>query len=278
MKVFLVPNTTKKQALLVAAQAARILLDAGAGVILEEGIAGNAPVDEAVECLPAQAAFEACDIVATIGGDGTILHAARNTMHCQKPLIGINIGNLGFLTIVEQNELEKLSRLVQGEYTVEHRSLLKASVRGKEIGYALNDVLLFKTRPDRAIALDIYCDDIKVSGFRGDGMIFATPTGSTAYSMSAGGPIVDARLGGIVATQVCAHVIHAPPMVFAANRTLRAVPQGAEDICLSCDGQGSIVLPQGAEIFICQAQKTVPIVEFYDAGQLTSIDKKLKGR
>lgn len=284
MTVFLVPNRTKPAVMKTVALAAGVLASEGVKVIVSAEHRPLLPQDTltAITFCEEEEAYAACDIVATIGGDGTMLHTARHTILCQKPMIGINMGRLGFLTIVELGELHELRRLARGEYTVEHRSVLQADCSGEEpfSGFALNDVVLFKESADRTIELDIYCDNIKVSSFRGDGMVFATPTGSTAYSMSAGGPVLDAQLGGIVATQICAHIVHTPPMVFSGERVLRAVPRGdeTEKVCITCDGQPSRRLSWGEPVFIKQSALTVPLIQFSDAGQLKSIDKKLKGR
>ena len=281
MTIFLVPNQNKPQAWRVAHEAAAILADDGVACLLEPAFSSIGQLPN-VTYMPAEQAYKACDIVVTIGGDGTMLHTARETLHCQAPMLGINMGRLGFLTLIESDEMEKLRRLPRGEYHVEHRSLLQARGGGETpfSGIGLNDIVLFKSRPEKTIGLDIYCDDTKVSSFRGDGIVFATPTGSTAYSMSAGGPILDARLDGIIATHICAHMVYTPPMVFAGDRVLRAVPQAGEEekILISCDGLESHALPDGEPLLITQSASRVPLVQFKDAGQLESIDKKLKGR
>lgn len=280
MKVYLIPNASRPEALATAARSVDILAGEGVEVLVEktrEDAFGGRPVT----FLTDEAAWKECDIVVTVGGDGTILHAARSTMIHNKPMLGVNTGRLGFLTIIENDELEKLCRIPRGEYTIEERSVL-----GFENGFpdssglALNDIVLFKESPERTIALDIYCDDVLVSSFRGDGVVFSTPTGSTAYSMSAGGPIVDARIPGIIVTQICAHIVQMPPMVFAADRILRVISRGRdhESVFISCDGMPSRKLPPKEPVTIRQAVQTVPMVQFNDADQLKSIDKKLKGR
>lgn len=280
MKIFLVPNASRPEAMQVAAYAVSVLRDEGAEVLLEESCRADVPGD-GVRYLSGADAWESCDLAVTIGGDGTILHAARNAMAQRKPILGINTGRLGFLTIIESNELDKLRRLPRREYTIENRSVLcieNGDPNSQDL--ALNDVVLFKESPERTIALDIYCDEVLVSSFRGDGVVFATPTGSTAYSMSAGGPIVDARLPGIIVTQICAHIVQMPPMVFAADRTLQVISRGREyeKVFVSCDGMHSWQLAQDRPVTIHQADQTVPLVQFSDADQLKSIDKKLKGR
>ncbi len=145
---------------------------------------------------------------------------------------------------------------------------------------AMNDIVLFKNAPERTISLNIACDGIQVSRFRGDGVIFATPTGSSAYSMSAGGPVLDARLGGIVVTQICAHIVQTPPLVFAADRTLHVTACGIEEetVCIVCDGQAEGALRPNLPMALGRSDVTVKLIQFKKAQQLQSIDRKLKGR
>lgn len=282
MTVFLVPNASKPKAVYIAGQAAQILAEAGILVLADNVFAGQNVLPELVRFVPAKQGFTDCDIVLTVGGDGTMLHAARHVIQGQKPMLGINVGRLGFLTSVEKDELGKLRRLLEGDYVIEHRTVLQAECGGDNpfFGLALNDIVLFKKAAENTIELDIYCDKIKVSGFRGDGVVFSTPTGSTAYSMSAGGPIVDASLQATIVSHICAHIVHTPPMVFAGNRIICAVPKGDRDekVFITCDGLKSRELPWNEPVYITQATQTVPLIQFEDTGQLASIDKKLKGR
>ena len=281
MKIYLIINRTKPEAFKLAQTAGTILAEEGAVVLLDELATRLKPAFPHT-ALTEQDAFAQCDIALCIGGDGTMLHAARYAMWHNKPLIGINIGRLGFLTLIESDELEKLRRLPRGEYTVEKRGVLQTGFEenGEEIGLAWNDVVLYKKPPDKMVAMDIYCDDVLVSSFRGDGVIFSTATGSTAYSMSAGGPILDAAIDGIIVTQICAHIVHMPPMVFSATRTIRVVPHIPKGgrIPVMCDGEKSGQLKTGQSLIIKKATHTVPLIQFADADQLKSIDKKLKGR
>lgn len=283
MQVYLVPNTTKHETALVARQAAAILQGCNVDIIANKCLEDFFHLEHTNnwQLLPPEHAEKNCDIVITIGGDGTLLHAARQTIYTQKPLLGINTGRLGFLTTIEQDELHKLSRLSNGEYSVEHRSVLQAEYGKQPLScLALNDIVLFKQTAEKTISLEISCDDIPLSRFRGDGVVFATPTGSTAYSLSAGGPILDASLQAIVVTQICAHIVQTPPMVLAGNRVVHVTFTGPEDekMLISCDGVRSVELQAGETITIQQAPMTVPLIQFTDANQLKSIDKKLKGR
>ncbi|MDL2252973.1 NAD(+)/NADH kinase [Ruminococcaceae bacterium OttesenSCG-928-I18] len=279
MKIFLLPNPKKQNALLITEKAATVLVEAGAEVLLESAYRELGL--RYVRYLDEESCWEECDVVVTLGGDGSILHAARRAMYKRKPILGVNFGRIGYLTAMEKEELSKLRRLLTGDYTLEERSMLAFEVKGTGIqGHALNDITFFKAAPERIMSVDIYCDDIKVSSFHGDGVVFATPTGSTAYSMSAGGPIVDARMSAIIATQICAHIVKMPPMVFSADRVLHVLSDSAynDELYLSYDGCRSQKMPVRAEAVIRRSPYTVPLIQYGDANQLEAIDKKLKGR
>lgn len=282
MTVYMLVNSGKIKALSVAQDAAKVLLSCGMLLVLDETCQGLLDLDMCAKIMPAEMAYKVCDMVICVGGDGTMLKAARQTMKCNKPLLGINTGRLGFLTVLECNELEKLKRLPKKDYKIENRSVISAQIEGeREESLALNDVVLFKDKPEKTISLNIFCDDILVSRFRGDGIVFATPTGSTAYSMSAGGPILDARLEGVVVSQICAHIVQTPPLVVAANRLLRAVPiqdDAQQEIAIISDGYKVQVVKPGKAIIISSSSYKVPLIQFADTQQLEFIDKKLKGR
>lgn len=281
MTVFIIPNLQKQQAFIVAKSAAEILMAENVCVVMEGKIKDIYDMPKGVSFLSVQTAYQTCDIVLTIGGDGTMLHVAMDTIKWGKPMLGINVGRLGFLTVIENDELENLRRLPKKDYFIENRALLQVDCEGENPLHllTLNDVVVFKESAEKTITLDIYCDEIKVSGFRGDGVVFSTATGSTAYSMSAGGPIVDSSLDVIIMTQICAHIVRMPPMVLGGDRILRVVPTGQQEehIYLSCDGLPSQKISYGESIIIQKAKKTLPLIQFEDARQLKSIDKKLKG-
>ena len=281
MKVYLLPNYKRTNASGVARRVCEILHAEGVELITDHESHELGLNEACVTVMSPDDAMRACDILLCIGGDGTMLHAARRVMLAPKPLLGINTGRLGFLTAIEDDELDQLRLLARGQYRLEERMVIEACCEGlAERCVAMNDIVLFKTSPERAISLNIYCDDIPVSRSRGDGVVFATPTGSTAYSMSAGGPIVDARLGGIVVTQICAHIVQTPPLVFASDRVLRVIPAGYEDETVSVisDGITCGVLQKDQPVIIRQSGLSVQLIQFNEAQQLQSIDKKLKGR
>ena len=260
--------------------ACRLLQAAGATVLLAEGTGFPAP--EGVECLPPAQALGRAQAAVTIGGDGAMLHAAKECARHGLPVLGINLGRTGFLATCEVGEMaEKLGRLAAGDYKVEERALLQAECTGaSQPLVALNDLVLYSGQRRQAIDLDVFCDGCPVSNCRGDGIILATPTGSTAYSLSAGGPVLDARIRGLVVTSICAHSLQRPAIVFAADRRITVRP-GAEQrgpILVSADGEREFPLPPGGELDAALSDKTVKLITFRDTDQFDAIDKKLRGR
>ena len=236
MTVYISPNPGKSSARELALRAAQILRAHGASVLMEHKWQQSCNI-AGVEYLPFETCMEQTDVILTIGGDGTILHVANQTLSYHKPILGINLGRCGFLATCEVDELEtKLSAVARGQYSLDSRMLLYVRVLGDDRweGHALNDVVVTKGRLQQAIDFSVYCDDILVEHFRGDGVIVATPTGSTAYSLAAGGPILDSQTKGIVVTPICPHSLATPPMVFAQERKINiCVGQVPTTRCLS---------------------------------------------
>ena len=225
MTIYISPNPGKTSANEIALRAAQILMNHGAAVLMCEQPRTSCST-AGVVYLPLEECLEQTDVILTIGGDGTILHEANLSLRYAKPILGINLGRCGFLATCEVSEMEaKLSAVARGEFSVDNRMLLYVRVLGHDgwEGHALNDVVVTKGRLQQAIDFSIYCDDILVEHYRGDGVIVATPTGSTAYSLAAGGPILDAAADVLVLTPVCAHNVHAAPLVFAADRHLKII-------------------------------------------------------
>ena len=282
MTVYISPNPGKSSARELALRAAQILRTHGASVFMEQKWKQDCNI-AGVEYLPFEACMEQTDVILTIGGDGTILHVANLTLSYHKPILGINLGRCGFLATCEVDELEtKLSAVARGRYSLDSRMLLYVRVLGDDgwEGHALNDVVVTKGRLQQAIDFSVYCDDILVEHFRGDGVIVATPTGSTAYSLAAGGPILDSQTKGIVVTPICPHSLATPPMVFAQERKINiCVGQVADDeVFISCDGDDGYTLRAGATAVVRLSDQNVQLITFSRADQFQAIDQKLRSR
>ena len=236
-----------------------------------------------VSYLPEKECLQQADVILTIGGDGTILHEANLTLEYKKPILGVNLGRCGFLATCEISEMEaKLSAVARGEFSLDNRMLLFVRVLGHDgwEGHALNDVVVTKGRLQQAIDFSIYCDDILVEHYRGDGVIVATPTGSTAYSLAAGGPILDSQTKGVVVTPICPHSLTSPAMVFAQERKINiCVGQVIDnEVFLSCDGAAEYPLSAGSTAEIRLSDQIVQLVTFSRADQFQAIDQKLRSR
>ncbi|MGN0707836.1 MAG: NAD(+)/NADH kinase [Faecalibacterium sp.] len=282
MTVYIAPNPGKSSASEVALRAAQILLTHGAAVLMCEDRRASCNM-MGVTYLPQTDCLEQTDVILTIGGDGTILHEANLSLTYHKPILGINLGRCGFLATCELNEMEtKLSAVARGEFSLDSRMLLYVRVLGDDDweGHALNDVVVAKGRLQQAIDFSIYCDDILVEHYRGDGVIVATPTGSTAYSLAAGGPILDSQTKGVVVTPICPHSLASPAMVFAQERKLNVcVGQVADgEVFISCDGSGEYALNAGATAEVRLSDQNVQLITFGKADQFQAIDQKLRSR
>lgn len=282
MTVYISPNPGKAMAYGISQRAAQILLTHGAQVLMHDGLQAEC-MTMGVVYLSQKECLERTDVILTIGGDGTILHEANLSLEYRKPILGINLGRCGFLATCEVDEMEaKLSAVARGEYFLDNRMLLYVRVLGDDSweGHALNDVVMTKGRLQQAVDFSIYCDDILVEHYRGDGVIVATPTGSTAYSLAAGGPILDSQTKGIVVTPICPHSLASPAMVFAQERKINlCVGQVAdEEVFISCDGDAGYSVKAGATAEVRLSDHVVQLITFSKADQFQAIDQKLRGR
>ena len=282
MTVYISPNPGKAMAYGISQRAAQILLTHGAQVLMQDGLQAEC-MTMGVVYLSQKECLERTDVILTIGGDGTILHEANLSLEYRKPILGINLGRCGFLATCEVDEMEaKLSAVARGEYFLDNRMLLYVRVLGDNSweGHALNDVVMTKGRLQQAVDFSIYCDDILVEHYRGDGVIVATPTGSTAYSLAAGGPILDSQTKGIAVTPICPHSLASPAMVFAQERKINlCVGQVAdEEVFISCDGDAGYSVKAGATAEVRLSDQVVQLITFSKADQFQAIDQKLRGR
>ena len=207
--------------------------------------------------LPRDAMNARHDLIVVVGGDGSLLSAARMAIQVNVPVIGINRGRLGFLTDILPHELEvRLGAVLAGKYHQENRFLLHARIHDEETVYfegdALNDVVLSRGNETHLIAFDVYVDNQFVSHYRSDGLILATPTGSTAYALSAGGPIMHPQLNAIVMVPMFSHSLNTRPLVIDGKSTveLRISHRNESKLQISCDGHESSYVQPGQQVSI----------------------------
>lgn len=211
---------------------------------------------------------KALDLIVVLGGDGTLLNVAREMSKkaYKIPIFGINIGNLGFLSSIDISEIDKaLDKLKNKEYSLEKRMLLNCNQENKEPVIALNDVVVARGTLSRIVNFEIFIDGKSYSTFKGDGLIISTPTGSTAYSFSAGGPFVYPNLDLMVLTPICPHTKSMQPMIISGESTVEIIPEnGEEEIYLTVDGQKATRINQREHIKVCRAEKHVQVLLFDD--------------
>ena len=209
------------------------------------------------EALFSDALPEECDAVISVGGDGTFLRSNALAVALGKPILGINAGRVGFLTEVEPAGLsEACARMAAGEYEIEERMMLKAEVDGQTL-LALNDVVLSRGVHARLIGVNAWAGSEQMGKFIGDGVIVSTPTGSTGYSLSAGGPIVCPEVSCMLLTPICAHSLQHRPVVTSAGQiiTLRLDEKHAPTAMVSVDGQKAMSLRTGQTMTVTQSER-----------------------
>lgn len=210
---------------------------------------------------------EHCDLAVVVGGDGSLLSAARDLTHAGVPLLGVNRGRLGFLTDILPDDIEqKMNEVLDGKFVAEERFLLDVSLvrAGREVARAdaLNDVVLHPGEFIRMLEFELYVDNYFVTSQRADGMIVSTPTGSTAYALSGGGPIMHPELNAIVLVPMNPHTLSSRPMVIPASSTIKIIV-GEKDTAvahITCDGQTHDPVADGDEIIITQKPQRLRLI------------------
>ena len=224
------------------------------------------------------------DCLLTLGGDGTLLRGARLLDGAQTPILGVNFGRVGFLTTATDQTLDwSLDAIVRGAYTTEARRTLQPTIeddrgRRREESLVLNDVVLHKGGVARVVRLRVAVDGEEVGHYSADGIIVATPTGSTAYSLSAGGPIVVPGVDAIIITAICPHTLGVRPLVVPADRvvTIEPLAPHADEIIVSFDGQSSVTLEPGNRLLVRRGDRRVQLVRLGPEGYFARMRKKLQ--
>lgn len=223
--------------------------------------------------------YTAPDAMVVLGGDGTIIKAARQCMAGKIPLVGVNLGRIGYMAELEPHELHLLERLCGGDYTVESRMMIEAMLGGKRL-FALNEVVLGGESVFRIVEIELYCDGNLVNCYRADGLIASTPTGSTAYSMSAGGAVVDPRMEALLITPICSHSLSATPLVFSAESELKIknVTMREEKLYLNADGCETYPLMYGETVTVRRCKESVGFIRLKEGGFYEALRHKMADR
>ncbi|OGP86543.1 MAG: NAD(+) kinase [Deltaproteobacteria bacterium RBG_16_58_17] len=277
-KVGIIANIAKEKSSEYTAALRQWMIGRGLEVYLEEGIAakiGGLPGVERREL------WSIVDLIVVFGGDGTILRTARLVRDRDVPIVGINLGVFGYLTEVNLDEMySALEVILAGEFQVEKRMMLDVEINGGEEtlleGSVLNDVVINRGNLSRIIELETTVDDRYMTTFKADGLIISTPTGSTAYSLSAGGPIVFPELYSIIINPICPHTLTNRPIILPESAeikvTLRTMEKGAN---VTLDGQVSYTVKSGDTVTIRKSRHVITLVSSPHRGYLEILRTKL---
>jgi len=276
----MVLNLAKKEAFSTAKNAVNWFIKEGIEFYIEKEAASY--LDQQKRGATYRQLREKADYIIVFGGDGTFLHTSHHFIGSGVPLLGINIGQLGFLTDIETEELEKALQMVnQKKYKIEHRMMIKAEHfrNGEKIesNYALNDYVVNRSPDSRMVKIKLYINDELVNRFRSDGLIISTPTGSTAYSLSAGGPIINPRqVRAILITPICPHNLHMRPMVISGSEKICIEIEGdSGSIFGTADGHDNSELMNGDKIYIEAADREISIIKLPDRTFYTILKEKM---
>lgn len=252
MKTAIIPNLTRKNAYDVTCELCKKLGEIGITYMLDEALESKFP-DIHADFLAAEEMITQCDVIIPVGGDGTIIHAAK----FGKPVLGINAGKIAFMAGLEPTELELLTHLKNGDYKTDKRMMLKAIINdGKNTvdeKYCINDVVTARGEQIKMVDISVECDGRVINDYVADGIIIATPTGSTAYNLSAGGPVVDPEIESILLTPVCAHSLFSRTLIFKSDARLTLRGNSEEGMRISCDGEETVDLPKGGFVTVTRA-------------------------
>ena len=233
--------------------------------------------------LPVEKLYDEADLVIALGGDGTILDCAKRMAKRGKPILGINLGHLGYMAELEMDELSSLSKIIDGDYTIDERNMLNIEVFTKDgiskyTSYALNDAVISNGSVSKIINLDLYAEESLVTSYRADGVIISTPTGSTAYAMSAGGSIADPKVKCMLVTPICPHSFIARQLIFSDETKIKIKNVSVREklLMLTIDGKTNCEMYRDEYVTISKSDLTVKLVRIKDCSFYDILSQKMK--
>lgn len=281
-KVILCPNPYRDAQLRVAKEAKRVLDEVGCPNVVCLPFRNQEPPEGyGLNIEPLQQEIRGADMIIAFGGDGTILHLSKTAAHRDIPVLGVNLGSLGFMAELESKELSQLRDLCNGKYEIESHMMLDVSVQrdGRVIysNLALNEALIARGNISRVIRLQIFTEQGKLVDVAGDGVIVASPTGSTAYSLSAGGPVVEPTARNFIVSPICAHSVHANAYVLSSERviTVQTEKNSYKPVLLSVDGGRAFSLRSGDSIEVRRSKFDTKLVRLSKRSFCEILQKKM---
>lgn len=278
MKIALIPNLTRKNALSVSLNVCSELERLNAEYFIEAEHKAEFSSTKA-EFKEKNEMISECDIIIAVGGDGTIIRAAKYG----KPILGINAGRIAFMAGLEPTELDMLSSLINGEYEIDKRMMLEVKVCNgdssvAETSYCINDVVAARGRQIKLEEFSVEHNGRLLNDFTADGIIISTPTGSTAYSLSAGGPVVDPQIESILLTPICTHSLFSRSIIFKPDSEFKIYSKNKNEIGLSCDGEETIFTGGDSYILVKKADICGEFIRIKNETFLEILNSKLEQR
>ncbi len=279
----IIANLTKDLAIQVVTEVIEWLKNKDINPLITEECADALKIDQ-FRVVERNKIVHYSDCLIVFGGDGTLLNAARLPDADKVPILAVNMGSLGFLTEVALDELyPALEKVLDGDFSLDERMMLKVMLMAedgkklKSCSVALNDAVISKEPFSRIISLESYIDGEHVGIYSGDGIIIATPSGSTAYSLSAGGPIIHPGLNSFILTPLCSHTLTLRPLVVSAESRIKVVVKGVySNVMLTIDGQEAFKLNPGSTIEIEKADETIKLIRSRKRNYYEVLRTKLK--
>ncbi len=278
----LILNTKKKIAIKIAKRIIDFLSNKGCEVFIEKNDGDPCTEDLKGFFVPDDIFLKKANLIIVLGGDGTFLRASRKAVLHDIPILGVDLGGLGFLSEVSKEKIEEgIERFIRGDYFLEERMMIEASIFEEDklifSSVALNDVVLNKFRISRITKFVTKVDGKDLTTYPADGIIISTPTGSTAYSLSAGGPIVEPLADVLVITPICAHTLYSRALVIRGDRKIEiTLFEPEEDVLVTYDGQKRLKISYKNRIIIEKYEKRVKIVRFRDTHFFDVLREKLR--
>ncbi len=278
MKIALLPNLTRKNALSVSLEVCKELDKLNADYIVksehkdffEHTNASFFTEDEMINV---------CDVIVSVGGDGTFIRAAK----AGKPILGINAGRIAFMAGLEPGELDMLNQLIDGDYELDRRMMLKAEIYNEAndcicTNYCVNDVVVARGHQIKMEDISVEHNGRLINNYTADGVIISTPTGSTAYSLSAGGPVVDPQIESILLTPICTHSLFSRALIFKPDSIFKLYSPHNAELGLSCDGEDTIAVPSGHYVLVSKAEMFGEFIRIKNETFLEILNSKLAQR
>lgn len=276
---YLIPNSGKDPEYTVTRRLVKVLTEAGGRVFMPSASAALCAGAEAADTLP-----PGIELILTVGGDGTVLEASQTAIGCGVPLLGVNRGRLGYLAEVEPEQVGDLARLCREVFPVRERTVLEATVVTEDgprrfPRLSVNDVVFYRASLGHATDLTLSCEGEGEIRYLSDGLILATPAGSTAYSLSAGGPLLSPDMRAVCATPICPHSFFNRALLFREDARLRVRNNAPQDaVTVSVDGRDDFLLPPGSAVDVCISARRLKMLCFEERGFLSGLNQKLKMR